>query len=148
MASATILAALLATGPAWGFDATGVDIIGLRLGMPQSEVVASLAKQGYTAKSTPEAILAKTRDGRLQVALSPSRGVTAIRYTFTGHEMGAPEKIREAVMVRFGDPNQATPPTWCRTVGSDGMCPSNQASLTFLPDELTLLLRDEFEPRP
>lgn len=142
------MAALLATGSAWGFDATGVDIIGLRLGMPEPEVVARLAKQGYTVKATPEAILAKTLDGRLQIALSPSRGVTEIRYTFTGRDMDSPRKIREAVLVRFGDPNQATPPTWCRTVGPDGICPDNQASLTFLPDELTLLLRDEFAPRP
>jgi hypothetical protein len=44
-ASAVILAALLAAGPARAFDPAGADILGLRLGMPESDIVALLTRQ-------------------------------------------------------------------------------------------------------
>jgi hypothetical protein len=146
VASAIAFAAFLAAEPAHAFDAAGADIIGLRLGMSESEVVAELAHQGYAARPTQKAITANTKDGRLQVVLSAAQGVIEITYVLYDRGAGAPAKISEAILGRFGDPNQATPPTWCRAVGKDGICPADQASLTFLPPSLTLRLmagRDE-----
>jgi hypothetical protein len=108
--------------------------------MSESEVVAELAHQGYAVRHTPKAITANTKDGRLQVVLSAEQVVTEIGYVFYDHGAGAPAKIQEAILTRFGDPDQATPPTWCRAVGRDGVCPVDQASLTFLPAVLTLRL--------
>jgi hypothetical protein len=146
VASAIVFAAILAAEPTHAFEAAGADIIGLRLGMPESQVVAVLAHQGYAAHPAPRAITANTKDGRLQVVLSAERDVTEITYVLYDRGAGAPEKIRESILSRFGDPNQITPPTWCRAVGRNGICPVDQASLTFLPASLTLRLtagRDE-----
>ena len=139
-ASAIVFAAFLAVEPTYAFEAAGADIIGLRLGMSEPEVVAVLAHQGYAAHRTPRAVTANTKDGRLQVVLSEHQDVTEISYVLYDRGAGAPEKIRESIWGRFGDPNQATPPTWCRAVGRDGICPADQAALTFLPASLTLRL--------
>jgi hypothetical protein len=139
-ASAIVFAAVLAAGPIHAFEAAGADIIGLRLGMSESEVVAELAHQGYVAHPTPRAITANTKDGRLQVVLSAGQGVREISYVLYDRGAGAPAKIREAIWGRFGDPDQATPPTWCRAAGRDGICPVDQAALTFLSASLTLRL--------
>jgi hypothetical protein len=138
--SAIAIAIFLTAGPIRAFEAAGADIIGLRLGMSESEVVDGLAQQGYAVDSSGEAISATTKDGRLQVALSPGRVVTAISYAFFWRGAGAPTKIHDSILVRFGNPDQVNPPTWCRAVGHDGICPGNQASLTFLQDSLTLRL--------
>lgn len=142
----TILAmaamAALAATPARCFDALGADIIGLRLGMAEPEAIERLTRQGYSVTRAPGTIVANTMDGRLTAAISAERGVTDIRYVFHGRGAGAPAKIREAVLIRFGDPDQAAPPAWCRSVGQDGTCPANEASLTFLPDSLTLRLTE------
>jgi hypothetical protein len=143
MASMVAIAAILAAAPARGFDANGTDILGLRLGMEEPEIIARLKSQGYFASGTSDAIMADTKDGQLQVMLTAGRGATEIRYAFTGHRMNEPAVLRESVMLRFGDPNQAKPPAWCRAVGSDGRCPADQASLTFLPQALTLILKSE-----
>jgi hypothetical protein len=140
VASAIAFAAFLAAGPIQAFEAAGADIIGLRLGMSESEVVAELAHQGYLAHAAPQAITANTKDGRLQVVLSAEQGVREISYVLYDRGAGAPAKIRESIWGRFGDPDQATPPTWCRAVGRDGICPGDQAALTFLPASLTLRL--------
>ncbi len=138
--AAITMAVLLAAGPARAFDADGVDIIGLRLGMSEAAVIADLSRQGFTMHRTPESITANTKDAQLSVLVSAGQGLTEIKYVFFGRGAGAPAKIREAVMIRFGDPDQATPPAWCKAVVPDGMCPKAQASLTFWPDTLTLLL--------
>jgi hypothetical protein len=140
VASAIAIAAFLAAGPVHAFEAAGTDIIGLRLGMSESEVITELAYQGYTVNRAPGVITCDTKDGRLRVVLSADHGVTQIIYVFYGRGVGGPVKIREAVQTRFGDPDQAKPPTWCRAVGRDGLCPANQATLTFLPDSLTIRL--------
>ena len=140
VSSAIAIATFLAAGAVHAFEAAGADIIGLRLGMSEADVNARLAHQGYVVTSTDGTIRANTMDGRLQIALSADRGVTEISYAFYGRGAGAPAKIHEAIIIRFGDPDQANPATWCRTVGRDGICPRDQASLTFLPDPLTLRL--------
>jgi hypothetical protein len=140
VASAIAIAAFLAAGPSNAFEATGADIIGLRLGMSESDVVTELAYQGYAVSRVPGVISCDTKDGRLRVVLSAEHGVMEIIYVFYGRGVGGPSKIREAVLTRFGDPDQATPPTWCRAVGRDGLCPADQATLTFLSDSLTIRL--------
>jgi hypothetical protein len=148
IASATAIAALLTAAPAQGFDAAHVDIIGLQLGMQEPEIIDRLTHQGYTFSRIKDAIAASTRDGRLQITLSDEHGVTEITYVFSGRGPGDPAKIRESVLIRFGDPDQAKPPTWCRAVRSDGICPPDQARLTFLPEVLTLSLRAEVTGQP
>jgi hypothetical protein len=142
MAWTTAIAALLAASPVRAFEPAGIDIIGLRLGMQENEVVATLARQGYVASRTPAAITANTLDGRLQVTLSTQRGVTEINYAFRGYGAGEREKILEAMLTRFGEPDQAMPPTWCQAVSPAGNCPQVEASLTFLAGSLTLILRE------
>ena len=71
IASALVFAAFLAAGPAHAYEAARADIIGLRLGMSESEVVAELAHQRDAAHHTPQAITADTKDGRLQVVNCP-----------------------------------------------------------------------------
>jgi len=137
---AIAIAAFLGGSSGHAFDAAGADIIGLRLGMPAAEVVVRLVHQGYAVDRTQEAITANTLDGRLRVTMSAEQGVTEIIYVFHGRGAGAPAKIQEAVLTRFGDPDQATPPTWCRAVRRDGMCPGDQAALSFQLDSLTLRL--------
>jgi hypothetical protein len=141
IASALALAAVLAAGPGHAFDAAGVDIIGLHLGMREAEVVARLVHQGYAPKRTQGVITASTMDGLLQIAVSAEDCVFAISYVFDQHDPAATKRIREAVLTRYGDPDQGTPPTWCREVGQDGICPRNQATLTFVAEPLSLLLR-------
>ncbi len=148
IALAAAMAALLAAGPVRAFDASGADIIGLRLGMPETEVLARLGRQGYVPKQTPGAIEASTLDGRLQIVLSADRGVTEIRYIITGRRRGDPVEVQASIIFRFGAPNQASPPGWCRAVGRDGMCPPDQASLTYLPETLTMLLRAQAPGQP
>ncbi len=79
--------------------------------------------------------------------LTEDQAVRQIRYSFTGNGAGEPEKIQAAVLDRFGPPDQARPMEWCRTPGPDEKCPDDDASLTFLPETLTLLLRTG-TPRP
>ncbi len=145
LASTAVIAALLAAGPAHAFDPTGVDIIGLHLGMRESDAAAQLANQGFAATRVPGAIAANTKDGRVEVAVSAEHGVTQITYIFNDHMVGARSKIHEAIMMRFGTPDQATPLTWCRAVGHDGICPARQPTLKFLPASLTLRLSGETE---
>jgi hypothetical protein len=136
----TAIAAFLAAGSAHAFEAAGADIIGLRLGMSDVDVVAELATQGYALSRAQGLITSNTRDGRLRVVLSAEHGVTEITYVFYRRGVGGSAKLQDAIMTRFGDPNQAMPPTWCRAVGRNGLCPADQATLTFLPDTLTMRL--------
>jgi hypothetical protein len=139
LASAAVIVAVLAAGPIHAFEAAGADIIGLRLGMSESEVIAELTHQGFATSRAQGAITSDTKDGRLRV-VSSSQRVTEIIYMFYGRGVGGPAGVQEAVLTRFGNPNQATPPTWCRAVGRDGLCPADQATLTFLPGSLTMRL--------
>ena len=136
-----ILVGVLAGGPARAFDPTGVDIIGLRLGMQATEVVSCLGQQGYKPGLAPTLITANTMDGYLKVILSAGSGVTQINYVFRGRGAGELAQIPASVLARFGEPDQVEPPTWCRAVSSAGTCPDGKPSLTFLPASLTLILR-------
>lgn len=144
---ALLLGAVLAAGPVRAFDPIGVDIIGLRLGMQATEVVSCLTHQGYKPSVNSTVITADTLDGRLKVRLSAERGVTEIHYVFRGRGAGELAQIPESVLTRFGDPDQAKPPTWCRAATPDGTCPDGGPSLTFLPESLTLILRAQAASR-
>jgi hypothetical protein len=139
--------AVLAAGPVRAFDPSGVDIIGLRLGMQATEVVSCLSHQGYKPTLTSTMITANTLDGRLKVILSAERGVTEINYLFRGRGAGELAQIPESVMTRFGNPDQAKPLRWCRAVAPDGACPDGEPSLTFFPESLTLILRGQADGR-
>jgi hypothetical protein len=141
MALVLLSMAVLATTPACAFDATGADIIGLRLGMPEVDLVAGLKRQGFLVRQDKGTLTATTRDGQITVQFAGDLGAQEIRYVFTGRLAGEPEKIRASVIDRFGAPDQAKPMTWCRAVGHDGLCPDDHASLTFKPESVTLLLR-------
>jgi hypothetical protein len=132
--------AILATTPAYALDPSGADIIGLRLGMPETEAIPRLSKQGYPVTKVRDGLTATTRDGKLMIGLAPDRTIRLVQYAFTGRGSGEPDKIRESINDRFGMPNQMKPPTWCRHA-NNGQCPPDDASLTFLPETLTLILR-------
>lgn len=152
------VAMLLAGISAQAMDASGADILGLRLGMSKAEVTAQLARQGFSTTTLPGAcsasgicpvmIKAVTRDGALLITLSGDTGAQQVEYVFRGHGAGEPQEIQAAMTDRFGDPNQQNPMIWCRAVGPDGRCPDEQASLTFRPQTLTLLLKSGSIGRP
>ncbi|HBK06323.1 MAG TPA: hypothetical protein DDZ81_10725 [Acetobacteraceae bacterium] len=130
----------LLTVAADAFDAQGADIIGLRLGMPEAEVVMALGHQGFSATRDRDALIAKTRDGNLTIDLMGSR-VHEIRYEFQARGAGEADKIATSILDRFGSPNQTNPMSWCQSNGRDGTCPPQAASLTFFPETRTLVLR-------
>ena len=132
---------LLGTVPCNAFDPSGVDIIGLRLGMPEAQIVLTMRQQGFAVAHDHGALIATTRDGRLTVDLTDDRTAARILYVFAGRGNGEPDKIRASVIDRFGPPAQAKPMRWCEKVGSDGLCPDTAASLMFAPESLSLLLR-------
>lgn len=137
----TLVAALWLVGaPAGAFDAQGADIIGLRLGMPEKEAVAILGRQGFPATRVRDRLVAGTRDGTLTIDIAGDR-IHEIRYTFKAHGAGESDKIPASVFDRFGPPNQTNPMAWCQIDGRDGKCLPAAASLIFIPETLTLLLR-------
>lgn len=140
-ASVAVAAVVLAVAPANAFDPAGAEIIGLRLGMPEAAIIATLREQGFTLHQVPGTLLVRTPDGQLTVDFAPPQGAWQIRYVFSGHGPGEPEKIEAAIIDRFGPPDQARPMAWCQAVGRDGLCPIQAPSLSFLPGSLTLLLQ-------
>lgn len=133
-------------------DPREVDILGLRLGMTEAEIVARLASQGIARISiqeehgrclgaTPDIcidrMLAPTRDGTLLIrfAAQPHAGEAAawsIAYTLAGRMPGEPEIIRNAVLDRFGKPSIATDPlVWCANTAGAGCSPADQPQITF-----------------
>lgn len=133
-------ALLLVAAPAGAFDAQGADIIGLRLGSPEADAVSILGRQGFPATRVRDGLVAATRDGTLAIDLAGDR-VHEIRYTFNAHGAGESDKIPASVLNRFGPPNQANPMAWCQLDGRDGRCLPAAASLIFIPETLTLVLR-------
>jgi hypothetical protein len=151
IAPAMMMAALFAAAPGHAFDASGADVLGLRLGMAETEIVDRLARQGVpvtrlidpcedhdTCVST---LKASTRDGQLTISVSAGTGMKQVQYMFRGRAMDEPATIKAAMSERFGRPDQQTPMRWCRTVAADGACLRQQATLTFLPETLTMILK-------
>jgi hypothetical protein len=136
-----MMSVLLAATPSNALDTTEADIIGLRLGMPEAEIIVALRRQGFAVAHDHGALTTYTRDGQLTVDLNPNRAAQRIRYAFAGNGVGESGKLLAAILDRFGPPDQATPMVWCQALGRNGICPESAASLTFLPDKLILLLR-------
>jgi hypothetical protein len=135
------MSVLLAAAPSNAFNVADADIVGLRLGMPEAEIVVALRRQGFAVAHDHGALTAHTRDGQLTVDLTGNRAAQRIRYVFTGNGVGEPAKLQAAIRERFGAPDKAKPMVWCGAVQHDGTCPENVASLTFLSEKLTLLLQ-------
>ncbi len=148
LALTTAMVVVLAAGNGNAFDAAGADIIGLRLGMPEAEILVRLARQGFSVTRSQGSLTTTTRDGQLTVDLASDRGAVQIRYTFAARQPGEPETIRAAIINRFGAPDQSKPMTWCRTLGSDGLCQKDAASMTFLVESTTLMLREARQKLP
>jgi hypothetical protein len=141
IASAIVMAVFFAAHPGRAFDVQGADIIGLRLGMQEAEIVARLTHQGFRPTHTPGTITAFTKDGQIRIGLLDDGSASQIRYVFGGNGAGEAEKIKDAIIERFGLPDRPKPMSWCRTTRSDGVCSRDVASLTFYPESLTLWLR-------
>jgi hypothetical protein len=158
LVSAITMAALLAAAPAHAFDATGADILGLRLGMSETDVAARLTRQGFPMTRLPDGcsdggrclVTAKavTKDGELHIAFAAEMGATLVRYVFLGHGAAGLERLMAAMIDRFGRPDQQKPMAWCRAVATDGSCPNQQASLSFVPETLTVTLKAGDTERP
>lgn len=137
---ALTMALLLVAAPAGAFDAQGADIIGLRLGIPRAEATAILRQQGFPVTPNGDALAARTRDGDLTIDLKDGR-VREIRYVFNARGAGEPDRIPASVLDRFGPPNQSKPMAWCQVGAREGKCLDGAATLIFVPETLTLVLR-------
>jgi hypothetical protein len=147
MASLMTMAVILGASPGNAYDAARAEIIGLRLGMPDTEVLVTMHRQGFAVTHDHRTLIARTRDGQLTVDLTDDQAVRRIRYVFSGNGVREAEKIEESVLERFGPPDQLKPMGWCLAVRRDGVCAEDGPSLTFLPETLTLVLQSGAEHR-
>lgn len=157
-----VLCIVAATGSAGAFDPAGIDILRLRLGMSEADVVEVLAAQGNVgpgfqrglracseepAASCLASIAARTKDGMLTIRFSEASDtgqplVMSIEYRLDGKGQNEPGMIRAAVLERFGQPSSMQPLAWCQRPGPAGLCLPEQARLTFdpLPNGASILL--------
>ncbi|HEY1932736.1 MAG TPA: hypothetical protein VGG99_12040 [Acetobacteraceae bacterium] len=133
-------------------DPREVDILGLRLGMTESDIVGRLLSQGVARLSIQEEhgkclteaedvcidrITAPTRDGTLRIRFAIASGASqatawSIAYTLTGRLPGEPGMIRDAVLDRFGQPSGGPDPLyWCAHVSGSECSPADQPQITF-----------------
>ncbi len=140
-ASLVAMAIVMAASTGKAYDASRAEIIGLRLGMPDTEALTEMHRQGFAVTHDHGALIARTRDGQLTIDLSEDQAVRRIRYVFAGNGMGEAQKIKQSVLERFGPPDQSQPMAWCVALQRDGMCSEDGPSVIFLPDTLTLLLQ-------
>jgi hypothetical protein len=136
-----LLALLGAGSPGFAMDPAHADILGLRLGQSQTEVVDRLTRQGAALMPASDGLAAKTRDGELEILLDGPRGVTQIRYAFNGRGVGEPSAIRTSILIRFGPPDQEHPMAWCKALDATAHCPADRPALIYAPDSLVLILR-------
>ena len=142
------------------FDPATTDILGLRLGMNEEQIMAILARQGvppsHIAHQGPPCIEDRgcetvinvaTTDGALTISLTlPVAGrdrspiVREIRYAFRGRGVDEPRAIAESVLEHFGRPTQTDPMMWCQHPPMDQHCLARQPALRFTPDKLVLVL--------
>jgi hypothetical protein len=117
--------------PAWALDPAAADILTLRLGMTDAEVITRLDTQGARIARDGGTIRARTKDGDLRVAFDDGGRVSRIVYAFTGHGLNEAAAVREAVIERFGTPVAEAPLAWCRRPARDGACPADAPRLVF-----------------
>ncbi len=158
LAAALIMSAMLSAAPSYAFDASGADLLGVRLNMSEAQVTAQLTHQGFSVARTNGAcsteascivtLKATTKDGELRAVLIGEAGTKQIDYVFFAHGVGEAWKIQSAMTDRFGNPSQQKPMIWCRAVTGKGLCPADQASLAYVPETLTMTLKSAVtEPR-
>jgi hypothetical protein len=128
-----VLALLLPINPVWAFDPAAAEILTLRLGMTETEVITHLDTQGVKIARADGALNGRTKDGALRVAFDGDGRVRQIAYTFTGRAPNEAAAVQDAVIERFGAPATGTPLSWCRSLGRDGVCPSDAPRLVFEP---------------
>lgn len=155
--SALMIATIMSAAPAFAFNASGADLLGVRLDMSEAEVGAQLSRQGFSMTKNTSAcsdkgacvvtLKAVTKDGELRIILPNETNATRIEYTLLAEGVGEPEKIKAAMIARFGIPDQQKPMVWCRAVAVNGLCPVNQASLAYRPETRTMILQSA-EPAP
>ena len=141
MASFAALTTMLAASPCNAFDASRADIIGLRLGMPDTEALVTMHRQGFAVTHDHGALIARTHDGRLTVDLAEDQAVRRIRYVLDGSGREDAQKIEQTILNRFGPPDQTRPMGWCLALTNDGKCAEDGPKLTFVPETLTLMLQ-------
>jgi hypothetical protein len=121
----------------------GVEILGLRLGMPATETVTRLRAQaaqdmrfvppdcpGTKDASCPSSVTARTRDGTLELHFGPAgTGVIRIDYTLDGRGPNEQQMIRQAIRDRFGPPSVPAPVRWCSAAAVLRGCPDDSPRL-------------------
>lgn len=147
-----VLLLLLWEVAATAVDPRNADILGLRLGMTRTEVVARLVAQGIDrplirderdpcpgnpAAGCVDQLTAPTRDGRLVIRFvaRPDTGqdaVWSIAYTLYGRLPGEPAIIHDAMLEHFGPPPGGTDPAvWCAHVAGAVCSPADQPQIIF-----------------
>lgn len=142
-------AAALAAGVGWlappaaALEPRGIEIVGLRLGMPAPEVMTRLRAQAaqdmrLVPPGCPEAawmsclssMTARTRDGTLELQFGPAgAGVIRIGYTLAARGPNEQQVIRQAIRDRFGAPSVPAPARWCSVAAALRGCPDDSPRL-------------------
>jgi hypothetical protein len=135
------MAIILMASPGQAYDASRADIVGLRLGMLDTEALTEMHRQGFAVTHDHGELIARTRDGQITVDLTEDQAVRRIRYVFAGKGTGEPQMIEQAVLEHFGSPDQIKPMGWCLALTHNGMCADDGPSLVYLPQTLTLVLQ-------
>jgi hypothetical protein len=149
---ATLFLLALASPAAAALNPRKADILGLRLGMTEAEIVARLLSQGVAGLSIQQEhgkclteaedvcidrMTAPTRDGTLLIRFVTAPGAKeaaawSIAYTLTGRLPGEPAMIHDAVLDRFGQPSGGPDPLfWCAHVSGAECSPADQPQITF-----------------
>jgi hypothetical protein len=158
---------ILPAGSALALDPHKADILRLRLGMTEPEVLAQLAEQGIvlggsqapcTEGAEPRCqrqLVARTRDGALTIefaARTPAVQPTTqrIRYRLQGRALGEATLVRGAMLDRFGPATSQEPLAWCIPQPDDPGCAATRPRLTFefINNYTSLLSLIEGEPSP
>ena len=123
--------------PSHALDLTKADILTLRLGMSEPDILSHLAVQGAQVtrgercgvSHCPDAIEARMKDGAMTILFEPGGGARKIVYRFNGRGPNEDAIIRAAVLDHFGTPDLTVPLTWCARPPA---CPAGQPALTFV----------------
>ena len=121
------------SGTVYAFDPHATDILSLRLGMTEPEVIAKLETQGSAdiqrlLRGEEVAVRAATRDGWLDIHFGPA-GARSIAYDFGNRYGREAESIRTSILDRYGAPSTPTPLAWCHLPA--GGCPATEPRLLF-----------------
>lgn len=129
--------------PAGAVEPRDIEILGLRLGMPATEVLARLQTQGaqdispfppdcreMEDTSCLSLLTARTKDGTLELGFGPmSTGISRIAYLLNGRGPNEQQVIRQAIRDRFGPPSVSAPPRWCSAAAAHRGCPDDSPHL-------------------